>query len=123
MSFRRAVTVACLVFSFVACGHKEEPVGPMMMKPTGAVRGEAVSAQLELLGNPDGFNPLSLNRAVKVSAKAAQMMQVALPVPLSAQAAWVALRGNADAKLSGNGRSFSLAAGGADAWQLLPLTF
>jgi hypothetical protein len=119
MSICRAVTLAFLFTA--ACGRRDEAPMPPPLPPPGAARTTPPTGALKLLGNPDGFNPLSLNQPVTVTAKANEATSVALPVPFSAQSAWVAIRGKAAATLTGGGQSFSVEAGASDTWQLLPL--
>ncbi|MBK7857478.1 MAG: hypothetical protein IPJ65_02410 [Archangiaceae bacterium] len=122
MKTPRLVTAAFLVF--VACGRKDEPMVTMHIDPPppkGAERAPAQSAALEPAGNPNGFNPVSLDEAVNVTVEAGGTATVTLPVPDSAQAAWVAIRAAGAATLQLAGRAVHVEGGAVSSWQLVTL--
>ncbi|MBL8954220.1 MAG: hypothetical protein JNK82_25810 [Myxococcaceae bacterium] len=88
--------------------------------PMGATRTSPVTATLSALGNPGGFQPLNLNRSVRVTATAGQKSVLSLGAPASAEAAWLGVRAKSAASLSSGDRRFSVTAD-ATAWVLVPL--
>ncbi len=125
MSIRRLVVVAVLA---AACGRTpvpelQTPVAPVApVSPAGAVKTSAVTAAVKFTTNPDGFHPLSLNRAVRAETKAGEKAVVSLGVPASAQAAVVSVRAKGAAKVTSGGVSLAVSADGQSAVALLPLT-
>lgn len=99
----------------------EKPMPPPPPPPMGATRSEPAQGPLAFLTGPEGFHPLTLDRAIAVSTKANDETKVSLPVTRSASAVWLGVRAEAEATVTIAGRTVTVGPSLPTAWVPAPL--